>query len=357
MIKDEKIVVGMSGGVDSSVAAFLLKEQGYEVIGVTIKLWENSELESKEKVCCSLEDVYDAKRICDKLDIPHYTVNFKDDFQKEVIDYFTREYKLGNTPSPCIMCNEKIKFGKLLKFAKSIGADHIATGHYSKVKYLERYNKYALEKGKDEKKDQTYMLYRLSSEQLKCCKFPLGDYKKEEIREIAKENGLITYNKKDSQGICFAPEGYYKFLKNNLRNDISNGSIKDENGNILGEHNGYQLYTIGQRRNLGLNLGKPYFIIDILPELNEIIVGEFDSLFRKEIEIVNYKFTYLSENDINGRIVIAKPRFSSRGHIAKLKKDNEKLFVVYEAENAENTRGQHMVFYDKNVVIGGGIIF
>ncbi|BDU50099.1 tRNA 2-thiouridine(34) synthase MnmA [Haliovirga abyssi] len=357
MIKNEKIVIGMSGGVDSSVAAFLLKEQGYEVIGVTIKLWENSGLESKEKVCCSLEDVYDAKRICDKLDIPHYTVNFKNDFQKEVIDYFITEYRLGNTPSPCIMCNEKIKFGKLLEFAKSIGADYIASGHYSKVKYLEKQNKYVLEKGVDEKKDQTYMLYRLSSEQLKYCKFPLENYKKDEIREIAKNNNLITYNKKDSQGICFAPEGYYKFLENNLKNEISKGNIKDENGEILGEHNGYQLYTIGQRRNLGLNLGKPYFIIDILPDKNEIIVGKFEKLFKKEVEVINYKFIYLSENEIDGKAVIARPRFSSKGHIAKLKKEGGRLFLIYESENAENSRGQHIVFYDKNLVIGGGIIF
>lgn len=354
---NKSVVVGMSGGVDSSVAALLLKEQGYNVIGVTIKLWNVEEVRSCEKICCSMEDVYDAKRVCDYLGIHHYTVNFKDEFKKNVVDYFINEYNNGNTPSPCIICNEKIKFGKMLEFAKSLGVDYIATGHYAEIIHSEKYNSIALKKGKDTKKDQTYMLYRLSAEQLSRVVFPLGNLSKSEVREIAKKNNLITHNKNDSQGICFVMGDYKRFLKEELENNIKPGNFIDKNGQIIGQHEGYQLYTIGQRRGLGLKNSEPYFINDILPDTNEILLGEFDGLYAKRVYVRDYIFNFLDRDKIEGMTVIARPRFSSVGNKAVLRiEEDEELSVEYEKENTQNARGQHIVFYDDDIVIGGGIL-
>lgn len=352
--KNKRVMVGMSGGVDSSVAALLLQQQGYEVIGVTIKLWDNFETKTCEKVCCSIEDVYDAKKVCDNLNIPHYTVNFKQDFKTYVMDYFVDEYNLGRTPSPCIICNEKIKFGKMLEFAKTIDCDYIATGHYAISVYDENYEKYVLRKGIDKDKDQSYMLYRLSQEQLKSTLFPLGGMTKKEVRKIAEENNIITYNKKDSQGICFVMGDYKKFLVENC--DVKKGRLVDEKGNVIGDHEGYQLYTIGQRRGLGLNDGRPWFILDIIPEENKIIIGEYDKLMRKEVLAESNVFNLKEIMLIEGEEVFAKPRFSSRGNSSKIYYEDEKIRVVYANANAQNTRGQHIVFYIGETVLGGGII-
>lgn len=350
----KRVLVGMSGGVDSSVAALLLKKQGYEVIGVTIKLWDNFEIKTCEKVCCSIEDVYDAKKVCDKLEIPHYTVNFKSEFKEAVVNYFLEEYNKGMTPSPCIICNEKIKFGKMMEFARKIDCDYIATGHYAISVYDEVRKSYVLKKGLDINKDQSYMLYRLSAAQLERTLFPLGQMTKQEVRKIAEENNLITFNKKDSQGICFVMGDYKRFLRENL--DVVCGDFVDEDGNIIGKHEGYQLYTIGQRRGLGLNDGRPWFVIDIIPETNRIVLGVFEKLYRGEIKTYSNVFNseYFGEGD--EQIVIAKPRFSSKGKNAKIIKKEEEVIVVYNEENAQNTRGQHVVFYIEDMVLGGGII-
>ncbi|OQY08156.1 MAG: tRNA 2-thiouridine(34) synthase MnmA [Fusobacteriia bacterium 4572_132] len=342
----KKVLVGISGGVDSAVSAYLLKREGYEVIGATIQLNDIGEKE--------LEEIKD---ICKKMKIEHKIITFKKEFQKNVIDYFLSEYSRGNTPSPCIICDEKIKFGSFLKYAEKLECDYIATGHYVKKIYSEKYKSYGLKKGKDVKKDQSYMLYRLSKNQIQKSLFPLSDYTKEEIKKIAEENNLINSKKKESQGICFAKKGYIEYLKRKLGNEIKKGKFVDKKGNIIGEHNGYQLYTIGQRRGLGLNLGRPYFIIDIIPSKNEIMLGEFSELLSKKVEIRDWKLPFLKIKKINNMSVIAKPRFSSKGHKAKLNYIEGKLEIEYDFANAENTRGQHIVFYDKDgIVLGGGII-
>ncbi|TDT70548.1 tRNA-specific 2-thiouridylase [Hypnocyclicus thermotrophus] len=346
----KKVVVGMSGGIDSSVAALLLKQQGYEVIGVTLKHLDSNE----EGTCCSLDDIYDAKTVCYNLGIPHFVYDVKDEFKKEVIEYFIDGYNRGITPSPCVICDEKIKIQKLYEIAKKLGAEHIATGHYSNVEYVKEYNRYLLKKSKNDKKDQTYMLYRINEDILKIMLFPLSDYTKDRVREIAKKNQIKIYQKPDSQGICFAKDGYIKFLKENLT-DVNEGNFVDKEGNVLGKHKGYQFYTIGQRRGLNLKLPHAYFIIDIISEKNEILLGEFKDLLLKEIEIINYKFC-VNIDELLGKKLVFKPRFSSDGVKGELYKKGSRVFIKYDEKNAQNSKGQHIVIYDNNYVIGGGEI-
>ena len=229
----EKVIVGMSGGIDSSVAALLLKNKGYEVIGITLKhLGEDDSENSNSKTCCSLDDIYDAKRACQKIGIMHYVMDAQEEFKKEVIDYFVESYNKGVTPSPCVICDEKIKIKKLIEIADKLGAKYIATGHYSKVAFCEEFGKNLLSNSYDVKKDQTYMLYRLDESILERMLFPLADLTKDKVREMAKEFGLETYDKKDSQGICFAPEGYIEYLQKALGDKIREGNIVDREGNI-----------------------------------------------------------------------------------------------------------------------------
>lgn len=250
----KKVVLGMSGGIDSSVAALLLKNEGYEVIGVSLKHLKDDIANLGHKSCCSFDDIQDARIVAYQLNIPHYVIDVSSEFEKEVIVPFLDSYNKGITPSPCIICDEKIKMKKLFEFAQKINADYVSTGHYAK-----KTEDGFLILDEKNKKDQTYMLYRLEPAMLKKFLFPLGNYSKDKIREIAKENDIYTYNKKDSQGICFAPKGYIEFLKENLKDKIREGNFVDENGNIIAKHMGYQLYTVGQRRGLGLNLGEPFF--------------------------------------------------------------------------------------------------
>lgn len=349
-LSNKKVIVGMSGGIDSSVAALLLKQEGYEVIGVTLKHLPDELSENPGKTCCSLDDINDAKYTCYKLDIPHYTINVVEEFQRDVMDYFVKMYNEGKTPSPCVICDEKVKIKKLVDFANKMGVKYIATGHYSKktLNNLLLWNK-------NNKKDQTYMLYRLDKEVVERMIFPLEKYEKERVREIAKENGIHTHNKPDSQGICFAPNGYIPFLQKMLGNNVKKGNFININGEKIGEHIGYQFYTVGQRRGLGLNLGKPFFVLEIKPETNEIVVGDFENLLVKEIEVINYKFHY-ELNDILNVELIARPRFSSKGLKGKLKIENNKLIFEFENKTHENSEGQHIVFYKEDELIGGGEI-
>ena len=343
MIK--KVVIGMSGGVDSSVSAYLLKKEGYEVIGVTL----NQHLEEFSK------DIEDAKNVCDKLGIIHEVINIREHFENIVIKYFLDGYKAGITPSPCVICDDEIKFKILFDIAEKYKADFVATGHYSSVEYSEKFSEYLLKSVHSIIKDQSYMLYRLSPEKLKRLIFPLKDYSKQEIRKIALNIGLEVFDKKDSQGVCFAKEGYKKFLQDNLKNEIKVGNYIDKNGNILGQHEGYQLYTIGQRRGLGINLSRPIFITEIKPKTNEIVLGEFDELFTDTIEIKNFKLSvdYKKLEDLE---LLARPRFSSSGFYGKLLFENDKLFFKYNNKNAHNAKGQHVVFFYDNFVVGGGEI-
>lgn len=348
----KKILVGMSGGVDSSVTAFLLKEQGYDVSGFTMINYDkyNSE-EAKES---SKKDLEDAKSICRGLGIEHIAVDFKKDFSL-VVDYFISEYKNGKTPSPCIICDEKIKFGVFIEYMKKNGFDYLSTGHYVDTAYSEKFNKKLMKKSKDELKDQTYMLYRVSPDIFDYTVFPLKDYSKEEIRSIAEKNNLITYNKKDSQGICFAKDGYIKILKEILGKEIGKGNFTDKDGKIIGEHEGYYLYTKGQRRGLGLDKGHAYFITEIIVKENRVVLGEYKELYEKSVKLRDFKL-YVEKKDIENLEIIAKPRFSSKGLKAKINFENNEVEIIYIEENTQNSPGQHLVLYYDDFVLGGGII-
>lgn len=344
----KKVVLGISGGVDSSTSAYMLQQEGYEVIGVTLICSE----EQKKS-----QDLIDARNLTKKLKIRHFELDIIDEFREKIIKYFIDEYSKGLTPSPCVVCDEIIKMKKLIDIANENNAYYIATGHYCKISKENIFNKTLLMKPKDEKKDQGYMLYRVKSEILSRLIFPLAKYEKVLVREKAKEYNIEIHDKKDSQGICFAKEGYIDFLKKHLKDKVKKGYYKDEQGNILGEHQGYQLYTIGQRRGLGVLFSKIYFIIDIIPESNEIILGDYDKLNKKRIELNDFVL-HVDFNDVENLILIGKPRFSSLGLEGKLIKENNKIYFEYEKENPQNSRGQHLVIYYKDLVIGGGkIIF
>lgn len=345
----EKVIVGLSGGVDSSVTSYLLKEEGYEVIAVTLLVDKRS-----------MGEIEEAKKIADALKIKHTVLDVSEDFKNIVIKDFLDGYSSGTTPSPCVVCDEKIKIKSLIDYADSVGAKYIATGHYCNLEYSSQMDKYLLKNAADIRKDQTYMLYRLDENSLKRMKFPLYNFTKVEVREIAQKIGLVTHNKKDSQGICFAPEGYKKYLQEKLKDEIKKGFFVDEDGNIMGTHDGYQLYTVGQRRGLNLKKPRPYFILDIRPSKNEILLGDYEKLFVKEVELIDYKFIVEIEKLLDEKL-IGRPRFSSHGSIGKIKKVSregieDRVFFEYEEKNQQNAKGQHMVLYYGENLVGGGVI-
>lgn len=345
-MKKNKVIVGMSGGVDSSVSAYLLKEKGFEVVGVTLN-------HNKEKFL--KDEVNQAKRIAEKLGIKHIEVDIEQLFQKEVVDNFLEGYSKGITPSPCVICDERVKFKVLFDIAYEEDAEFVASGHYCSTEFSEDFKQVLLKVSYDRKKDQSYMLSRLDEEKIKRLVFPLEKYTKTEIREIAKKAGLEVHNKKDSQGICFAKSGYIDFLRKNLGEKIKKGNFIDKNGNILGEHEGYQLYTIGQRRGLGLKAPRPYFIISIIPETNTIILGEYEELNWKKILLNDYKEIVPIEK-LKGKDLIGRPRFSSNGALGKLYEEEDKIYFEYLEDNFQNAPGQHLVIYYKDFVVGSGII-
>lgn len=341
-----RVIIGLSGGIDSSVAALLLKQQGHEVVGVSIKHLSDEYSRNNNKTCCSLDDINDARIVCYNLSIPHYVINVEKEFKKEIIDEFIKEYRLGLTPNPCVICNEKVKIRTLLNIAKEFGFSHVATGHYARKSddgFL-LYTNYS--------KDQSYMLYRLTKEELDMMVFPLADMPKTMVREIAKKNNILTHDKLDSQGICFAPDGYEKFLKENLNLNKGDFVYKDK---VIGKHKGYALYTIGQRRGLNVKLPHPVFITKIDVETNTIYLDDFEKLMRNEVELVDYVF-HKKLTDLIGLRMLARPRSSSKGIYGKLELKNMKLIFKYENENHENAPGQHIVFYLNDELIGGGKI-
>ncbi len=344
----EKVVVGLSGGVDSAVTTYLLKKKGYEVIGVTLLMDKNS-----------LEEVEEAKKVAKKLDITHKVLDVSEEFENIVIKNFLDGYSRGTTPSPCVICDERIKIQNLVDYPDKVGAKYIATGHYCNLEYSPKMEKFLLKNAADIRKDQTYMLYRLSEDTLKRMKFPLYNFTKLEVREIAKKIGMDTHNKKDSQGICFAPEGYKEYLQKKLSNRIEKGNFVDEDGNIMGTHDGFQLYTIGQRRGLNLKKPRPYFVLDIRPETNEIVLGDYDKLFITKVELIDYKFVVEIEKLLEVELM-ARPRFSSHGFMGKLKRvitnGKENLYFIYNEKNPQNAKGQHMVLYFGEYLVGGGVI-
>lgn len=352
----KKVVVGMSGGVDSSVAAYLLKQQGYDVIGVTMKHWEEDEdYIEREGGCCSLSATEDARRVADRLGIPFYVLNFKESFKEKVIDYFVQEYIEGKTPNPCIACNKHIKFEDFLRRAKGIGADYIATGHYAKIE--ERNGRYALLRADDDKKDQTYALYNFTQEQLSKTLMPCGEFTKDKIREIAKEIGLAVHNKKDSEEICFIPDNNHgKYILNARPKSVKEGNFVDKQGNVLGRHKGIVYYTIGQRKGLGLALGRPVFVTDINPKTNEVVIGPEEDIFKTDL--VAKDVNLISIDKLEGEIeVTSKVRYSAKPADATISPlPNGRIKVSFKDKQRAITKGQSVVFYNGNEVVGGGII-
>lgn len=276
----KKALVAMSGGVDSSVAAAFMKEKGYEVTGVTMKLYDNEDIHiSKEKTCCSLSDIEDARNVAYRLDFPYYVFNFKAEFQSKVIDKFVHCYKCGMTPNPCIDCNRYLKFEELYRRAKILGCDVIVTGHYARIQLDEATGKYQLLKGVDDAKDQSYVLYHMTQEQLAHTAFPLGEYTKDEIREKAKAYNLLNARKKDSQDICFIPDGNHKkFIEKYTGEKIGEGNFVDIHGKVVGHHQGYYRYTIGQRKGINVNREGKHYVLEIRPETNEVVVEQLQKL-------------------------------------------------------------------------------
>ena len=349
----KRILLGMSGGVDSSVSAILLKEQGYEVIGITMKLFEG-EIDGS---CCNISSTMDAKRVCDYLQIPHYTLNFKDEFKEYVIDDFINCYANCKTPNPCIECNKYLKFGSMYQKAQELKCDYIATGHYAKIEYSDKYKQNVLKKANAVAKDQSYVLYNIPKELLDKLKLPLGIYNsKEEIRKIAEQHNLPVAHKPDSQDICFIPSGDYKaFLENNSDIKSIKGNIVDINGNILGTHTGLYKYTIGQRKGLGISNDVPLYVIGFNKEKNELIVGVEKELYIKEFIVsdVNWLLFDKLEKEL---IVYVKTRYSSKAYKAKIIPYGNNIKVIYAEPQKSITVGQSAVFYMNDIVIGGGKI-
>lgn len=349
-VKNKRILVGMSGGVDSSVTAYLLNKDGWDVVGVTLEMIED------DNKCRNLSQASnEAKNVCNILNIPHYVFNVKENFKKYVIDYFISEYENGRTPNPCVICNRYVKFEGLIDKAKELDIEYIATGHYAQIEKKD--DRYLLKKGLDSKKDQSYFLYNLSQEQLSKTIFPLGTLTKQDVREIAKDINLPVANRPDSQEICFIKDNNYReFLSKNSKRTLPKGEIIDTEGNILGYHNGISQFTIGQRRNLGIVTGKPMFVVDILSQTNQIVLGTNEEILSNELTASNLNWVFFDNinESIGADVKIRYRAKPSKAIVTPINNDTVK--VTFEIPQRAITKGQAVVFYNDNYLIGGGII-
>lgn len=364
MKRRKKVLVAMSGGVDSSVAAVLLKKQGYDCIGIYLNFWSDPTVFEKDELsgfpqnkCCSVETANMARRIADSLDMPFYTLNVKEQFKRDVVDYFVDTYRMCHTPNPCIECNRKIKFGFLMKRMKQLGADYIATGHYARIR--KRKGKLALYMGKDEIKDQSYFLYTLTQDQLKHVLFPVGGMDKKKVKQLAKKFDLHEMEgKKESQGICFFPDKKHSdFLKRYFPEGVlKKGPIITTDGEEIGEHEGLQFFTVGQRK--GIDIGgekKPWYVVRLDHDSNTLVVGKNEEIFQDTFYVNKLTFTEGELKD-GKHIVTARIRYRFPPQKAKIDKKGDEIKIIFSKPQRAITPGQSVVFYDKKRVIGGGII-
>ena len=357
-MEKKKVVVGMSGGVDSSVAAWLLKEQGYDVIGVTMQIWQDEEetVQEENGGCCGLSAVDDARRVAAKLEIPYYVMNFKEQFRHSVIDYFVDEYTNGRTPNPCIACNRYVKWESLLKRSLDIGADCIATGHYARVEQLAN-GRWSLRTSATARKDQTYALYNLTQDQLARTLMPVGAYTKEEIRQMALDLQLPVASKPDSQDICFVPDGdYASFIEKTACRRFPEGNFVLSDGTVVGRHKGIIHYTVGQRKGLGLSLGHPVFVLEIRPDTNEVVVGTGEESMSRYVLADHLNF--MSVPDLTEPVrLFAKIRYNHRGAWCQVEKTgDDQILCTFDEPVRAITPGQAVVLYDGEYVLGGGTI-
>ena len=357
----KRVMLAMSGGVDSSAALVLLQKQGYEVIGATMRLYDNEDIGDKSSTCCSLSDVEDARAVAARFGVPHYVFNFMDRFRKDVIERFNDEYLRGLTPNPCIDCNRFLKFSALLERAEMMECDFIATGHYARIRFDEVSGRYRLMKAVSSEgentKDQSYVLYDLTQEQMKKVLFPLGELEKSEVRKIAKEYGLVNHDKPDSQDICFVPDGdYARFIREYTGVVPEKGDVIDSKGNVLGRHEGIINYTIGQRKGLGIAFGKPMYVIDKNVEDNTVTVGENEELFSDRLRAVDVNI--IADVELGKAVKCkAKTRYKQVEQACEaVFYEDGRLEVLFEEPQRAVTKGQRVVLYDGDVVLGGGVI-
>lgn len=350
----KKALIAMSGGVDSSVAAYFISQQGYECIGATMKLYDNDDIHiSKEKTCCSLDDIEDARSVAYKLGMPYYVFNFKDEFKDRVIDKFIRTYELGGTPNPCIDCNRYLKFEKLMQKMRELKYDYVVTGHYADIE--EKNGRFYLKRAKDLSKDQSYVLYSLTQEQLAHTLFPLGKFSKDEIRNIAVEKGFINAKKRDSQDICFVPDGDYSaFIEKYTGKKYPKGSFINKDGSVLGEHSGIIKYTIGQRKGLGIAVGSPVYVCSKNIQDNTVTLGTNDDLMSAKLYADS--FNWIIEKPAGKIECFAKTRYNMKEQACTVWIEGDRVAVEFTEPVRAITIGQAVVLYKNDYVLGGGTI-